>query len=57
MQQFTFCSAAVDRCITDNPCKNGRCNHNGYGPMTCDCTGTDYTGEFCTVRVGEMFFF
>ncbi|WAR24366.1 CTP5A-like protein [Mya arenaria] len=38
----------TDRC-TNNPCHHGGSCINGYDQAVCDCFGTDYEGEFCSV--------
>merc|ERR1712223_1588387 len=45
-----FCTDDVNECfVGQNPCVNGLCV-NTVGGVTCDCTNTGFTGDFCQTQ-------
>ena len=45
---FYFLLTGIDNC-TPNPCTNGQCV-DGIRTFTCNCQGTDFTGDRCQTR-------
>ncbi|KAL6258873.1 hypothetical protein P5V15_010818 [Pogonomyrmex californicus] len=52
-----YCETNIDDCAPDSdgnvPCKNdGKC-YDGVNKFVCDCQGTGYTGDDCSIDVNE----
>ena len=50
---FCTCEQVVPCLNPENPCKNGASCMNSpiYHDYHCDCSGTDYTGRNCDIRI------
>ena len=55
MHIYKMFSIIADKCDLEEYCENGgRCQGKGTDDVTCDCSETNYEGEVCQTRKGEM---
>ncbi|XP_052789096.1 protein crumbs-like isoform X2 [Mya arenaria] len=48
-----MCGTDIDECANGTVCENGGQCVNAIGTFSCDCTGTGFTGNNCSIQAGD----